>query len=173
MNLGDLLKLLLLVALMTTNVFASFSTLKVTRGKLHKGGYVKLESRNIPSSTTQTKIHINYEIYKKNFIPKQFKKYLTGTYTQNIPSVYQYNSGYLDLEKSKKQNVREAVLYHQGRVNVGRYYQAHKVLLVADNGKSELTFYYHPKASGLGWFKIHLKVKKIPVLRTYQLTALE
>jgi hypothetical protein len=165
--------LLLLAVLISANVFATSSRLKVTRGKLHKGGYVKLESQNIASSTTQTKILINYEIYKKNLIPKQFNKYLTGTYAQNIPSVFQYNSGYLDLQKSRKKLVRQAVLYHKGRVNVGRYYQAHKVLLVADNGKSELTFYYHPKAPGLGWFKVHLKIKKIPVLKTYQLTAVE
>ena len=54
---------------------------------------------------------------------------LRGSYTQTIPSSLIREQGYLDLERDGKINFGNYEIVHQGRVSIGRYTDAHKVLI--------------------------------------------
>ena len=114
---------------------------------------------------------IKYKVNPKRFIPGFFKKYLSGDHVEKLPKEFMAEQAYLDLERTGYLEIKDAYVYHKGRVTYGRYTNAHKVFIKAKNGKSEITAYYHPIIGDAGWAYISLTIKKIPVMGTYNLKA--
>jgi hypothetical protein len=159
--------IILLSLFLVSNLFAT-THYKISQGSLHNGG--KLEVNGVANGEN-AEIKIDYEISAKRFIPRFLRKHLAGKHTETLPKEFLFEEAYLDLENNGSIEIKDAFVYHQGRVSIGRYTRAHKVFIVAKNGKSEITAYYHPQIEDAGWAFIHLKIKKIPVLGSYELKA--
>jgi hypothetical protein len=148
----------------------SFALEKYTikKGSMHRGGWIKVEAKQINSLAH---MNIEYQVNPKMFIPGFVKKYLKGIHVEKLPKAFLYEEAYLSLERSKSLELEGANIYHQGRIDVGRYTNCHKVKIVAKNGKSEITAFYHPQVGDAGWVHINLIIKKIPLMKTYNLKA--
>ena len=161
------MKLIILIIVLSFSVFAQ-KKYEVLRGSMHFGGNLKVSSSIVDG---EANIKINYKINPKRFIPFFLKQYLKGDHVEKLPSEFLYEDAYLELENNGEKEIESAFVYHQGRVDYGRYTDAHKVLIKAKNGKSEIIAYYHPEIEDAGWAYIDLTIKKIPVLKTYNLKA--
>jgi hypothetical protein len=140
----------------------------ILKGSLHRGGWIDLDSKVIGDSAH---INIEYEVKRKRIIPSFVKKYLKGDHVEILPREFLDEDGYLALENSKSLILKNAKIYHLGRVNFGRYTKCHKVKIIANNGKSEMIAYYHPQVGDAGWVHLHLTIKKIPVIKSYDIRA--
>jgi hypothetical protein len=161
MKLGISLILLSFLAFAKTNY-------DVLKGSMHRNGNLKVSSSIVEDKAL---IAIDYKINPKRFIPGFLKKYLEGEHVEKLPAGFIYEEAYLELEKDGVMEIDSAYVYHQGRVDYKRYTKCHKVLIKAKNGKSEIIAYYHPQVGDAGWAFIDLTIKKIPVLKTYNLKA--
>lgn len=158
---------LVLTLILSTSVLAK-TNYNITRGKLHRSGWINVQAIE---KDNLTQMKIKYAVNPKRFIPGFFKKYLKGDHVEKLPLEFLNETAYLDLEKSKFLEIKDAYVYHKGRVNYGRYTHAHKILIKAKNGKSEIIAYYHPLVGDAGWVYINLTIKKIPIMGTYNLKA--
>ncbi len=156
-----------LIFILSTAVFAK-TNYNITKGKLHRSGWIHVTA---VEQDGLAHMKIKYAVNPKRFIPGFFKKYLQGDHVEKLPLEFMNETAYLELEKTKKLEIKDAHVYHKGRVDYGRYTDAHKVLIKAKNGKSEIIAYYHPLIGDAGWLYIDLTIKKIPVLSTYNLKA--
>lgn len=161
------LHILVFALILSTSVFAKTSY-NITRGKLHRSGWINVQAIE---QDNLANIKIKYAINPQRFIPGFFKKYLKGDHIEKLPLEFMNETAYLELERTKSLEIKDAFVYHQGRVNYGRYTNAHKILIKAKNGKSEIIAYYHPLVADAGWVYIDLTIKKIPVMSTYNLKA--
>lgn len=161
------MKLIILIIVLSMSVFAN-TNYQVLKGSMHRGGNLVVSTSVIKN---RAHVKINYKINPKRFIPGFLKKFLEGDHVEKLPSEFLFEDAYLELEDNGKKEIESAFVYHQGRVDYGRYTNAHKVLIKAKNGKSEIIAYYHPEVEDAGWAYIDLTIKKIPVLKTYNLKA--
>lgn len=155
------------ILIFSTAAFAK-TNYNITKGKLHRSGWIYVTA---VEQDDLAHMKIKYAVNPKRFIPGFFKKYLKGDHVEKLPLEFMNETAYLELEKTKKLEIKDAHVYHKGRVNYGRYTNAHKVLIKAKNGKSEIIAYYHPLVADAGWVYIDLTIKKIPVMGTYNLKA--
>lgn len=156
-----------LTLILATTVFAK-TDYSIQKGKLHRSGWINVEALEVEELAH---MKIQYKVNPKRIIPGFFKKYLSGDHVEKLPKEFLNETAYLDLEKTKELEIKDAFVYHQGRVDYGRYTNCHKVLIKAKNGKSEIIAYYHPLIGDAGWAYISLTIKKIPVMGTYNLQA--
>lgn len=163
------MKMLLLSFIITLSSSAFAKTnYNITRGKLHRGGTIDVTSAQKGSLAH---MEIKFSVNPKRFIPGFVKKYLSGNHVEKLPADFLYENAYLDLERTKTLELKDAYIYHQGRVNFGRYTNSHKVLIKAKNGKSEIVALYHPIIGDAGWVNIDLTILKVPVLGKYNIKA--
>lgn len=162
-------KLFFLLSLMIATTTFAKTDYTISKGSLHRSGWINVQALEVGE---EAHMKINYQVNPKRFIPGFFKKYLSGNHTEKLPKEFMNERAYLDLERDGKLEIKDAFVYHKGRVNYGRYTNAHKVFIVAKNGKSEITAIYHPIITDAGWAAISLTIKKIPVMGTYNLKAI-
>jgi hypothetical protein len=157
---------ILFTLLFTFNLYATETSLfDILPGKFHKGGYLIAEPSVI--NNEEVKIKMNYEIYKKGYVPVP-SEYLKGVYEQNLPAMFMDERGYLELEKLKEINLSDAKIVHLGRVVYGEYNDAHHVHIIPHNKKSEMYLVYHTNNIGLGWDQLKLIIHTpIPLLKSY------
>lgn len=158
---------ILMSLLFTLNIFAAESY-SIQKGSLHRGGWITVDA-NIDGDNAN--INIKYKVNPKRFIPGFFKEYLQGDHTEVLPKEFLFEEAYLDLEESGSLKLKDAEVFHLGRVTMGRYTNCHKVKILAKNGKSQIIAYYHPQVKEAGWVHIDLTILKIPVVKTYNLKA--
>jgi hypothetical protein len=163
------MKKVLLLGLLAVS-FQSFAIEKYTiaKGSLHRGGWITVKAQEVGDLAL---MKIKYQVNPKRFIPGFVKEYLKGDHVEKLPKSFLYEDAYLNLERTKYLEIKEAHVYHQGRVTKGRYTNCHKLKIIAKNGKSEIIAYYHPQVGDAGWVHIDLSIKKIPVMGTYNLKA--
>ena len=58
-----------------------------------------------------------------------------------------------------------------GRESVNGYEDCYKILVLPNNGRSKMLFYYHPQISSVGWAKLELTLLKIPVVSSYEIKS--
>lgn len=156
-----------LVLTLSTSLFAK-TDYTIQRGSLHRGGWINVEALEV---NDLAHMKINYKVNPKRIIPGFFKEYLSGDHIEKLPKDFLDESAYINLEQTKEIEIKDAFVYHQGRVDYGRYLNCHKILIKAKNEKSEIIAYYHPTIADAGWAYISLTIKKIPVIRNYNLQA--
>lgn len=161
-------KIISCLLLLVTN-FAIANDYRIERGSLHTGGLVKSSIKEHQESG-KVIINIQYNIKAKPFVPVP-REYLSGNYEQVLPESFLDETTYLQLEVDKSMKIDEATVYHIGRADVGRYLNSHVIKIVADNGRSEMKVYYHPAISEMGWAKVILLVKNIPLIGNYTINA--
>ncbi len=125
---------------------------KVNKGKLHKGGKLSISS---VISSEKFLVTLKYAIKKRALVPIPADK-LNGVKTTELPFEFSSELGYIDLEKTRTKKVRKAKLQYLERTSYGRYTNAHKFLIMTDNGKSSSEVIYHPQAPGIGWVNIKI-----------------
>jgi hypothetical protein len=161
---------MIITALMLTISASALALTKynISKGKFHKSGIIE-----VVASESEDTAHINikYNVKAKSFIPGFFKKYLSGTRLEVLPKEFLYEDAYLNLEKGGELEVKDAFVFHQGRIDYGRYTNCHKILIIGKNGKSETIAYYHPLVKDAGWVFISLTLKNMKVIGSYNLKA--
>lgn len=163
----------LITALISLSAFALPETLnfRITPGKFHLGG--KAAARIV--STNQDKdimqVLLSYEIVKRPLVPAP-EEYLKGSERQDLPLEFIDERGYLNLESKGPLKLPDATVYHLGRVKAGTRTNAHRVKIVASNGKSETEITYHPHIPELGWASVKLTIfTPLPLFRSYTMEA--
>ena len=111
----------------------------VTPTKMIKNGTVVLKTG--PDQSGQTKINIRYDLKTTWYAPVGDQK---GSESQNLPTKFLTEAGYLELEKSGAMLYDGVEIYHIGRFNLGGYRNMHKIQLVKA-GDWEATAFYHPE----------------------------
>jgi hypothetical protein len=164
------MKIYLLLILFSFTSLSQAANYKIVRGRLHTGGSVQSNTMINPTQNDQLIVNINYEILAKPFVPVP-KEQLKGKYQQILPESFVSEDAYIQIEKEGPLKIDEATVYHLGRVTIGRYTNAHKIRIDPDNKKSEIIAIYHPQVSDVGWVRVYLTVKKIPLIGDYTLEA--
>jgi hypothetical protein len=164
------MKIYIILILSSFSFITQAANFKVLQGRLHNGGNVSSDVKNHPTQSDAIVVGIQYEIIAKPFVPVP-REHLKGTYEQSLPEQFMYEEIYLHLEKVGSLKIEEATAHHLGRVTIGRYIDAHKIKISPDNNKSEIIAIYHPEVIEMGWFKIFLTIKNIPILGDYMLEA--
>jgi hypothetical protein len=165
-----LLILSLGLLMLTPSLYAKVVDYGITRGKFHRGGYLKVEAKFEQNNKEIVKIHVKYKVDPKRLIPVP-RKYLKGTHVQVLPEEFLHEYAYLKLEDTKSRKIKDAKVFHKGRVTIGRYKDCHKILIKPNNGKSTIVAYYHPNVDVAGWVKVNLTINKVPAIGSYSLTA--
>ena len=158
------MKKVLLLSLLVVSI-QSFGIEKYTiaKGSLHRGGWITVKAEEVGALAH---MKIKYQVDPKRFIPGFVKKYLKGDHLEKLPKSFLYEDAYLQLERTKYLEIKDAHVYHRGRVTKGRYTNCHKLKIIAKNGKSEIIAYYHPQVGDAGWVHTVLLIKKTPVMGT-------
>lgn len=144
---------------------------KVVPGKFHAGGKAVAQIQSTDNAKNTMVVKLDYEVVKRFGVPVP-NEFLKGTDSRELPLEFIDERGYLNLEAKGPKDMDEAVVYHMGRVTVGKYSNGHHVKIVAKNGKSETEVFYHPHLPELGWGKVKLTVHTpIPFLKSYILEA--
>jgi hypothetical protein len=164
------MKIYLLLILSSFTFISQAANYKIVKGRLHTGGSVQSSTVINPTQNDQLIVEIRYEILAKPFVPVP-REQLKGKYQQMLPQSFVSEDAYLQIEKEGPLKIDEATVYHLGRVSIGRYTDAHKIRIDPDNKKSEIIAIYHPQVSDVGWVRVYLTVKKIPLIGDYTLEA--
>jgi len=164
------MKIYLIFILSTFTIIAQAANYKIIRGALHTGGSVQSAVSLNPTQNGQLFVDIKYEILAKPFVPVP-RDQLKGNYRQVLPENFINEDAYLQIEKGRPLKIKDATVYHMGRVTVGRYTKSHKIRIVPDNKKSEIIAIYHPQVSDVGWARVYITVKNIPLIGDYTLEA--
>ena len=144
---------------------------KVIPGKFHAGGKAVAQIKSTNDAKRTMVVKLDYEVVKRWGVPVP-SEYLKGTDNRELPLDFIDERGYLNLEAKGPMDMEEAVVYHKGRVTVGKFSNGHHVKIVAKNGRSETEVFYHPNLPELGWGKVKLTVHTpIPFLKSYILEA--
>ncbi|MCT4640692.1 MAG: hypothetical protein N4A33_00240 [Bacteriovoracaceae bacterium] len=164
----------LLILLITFKVFAYTieDNFSVLRGKLHKGGKLEVVIDSKEHTQTSMFANIKYALYKKGFVPVP-AKYLQGDYRQELPKMFEKETGFLELEHLQSIKLKDADLVHMGRVNYKNYKNAHYIQIRPHNKKSLMKLIYHPSARNTGWVNLKMTIYKIPVLGSYSLEGIQ
>jgi len=147
------------------------SVFNVYGGKLHTGGRIEALVDPDQARSGVVTVKLKYAVRKKIYVPVP-QSVLNGDEEQDIPESFLDERGYLELESKGSSELEKVTLIHQGRFNLGKFLNCHKVLIKAKNGKSSTTVYFHPSLKGLGWKMIELVLHtNIPALGDYLFRA--
>jgi hypothetical protein len=163
----------ILAFLLSLSTFAAPDTLnfRITPGKFHLGG--KAAARIVSTNTDKDimQVMLSYEITKRPLVPAP-EEYLKGSEKQDLPLEFIDERGYLNLEAKGPLKLPDATVYHLGRVKDGSRSNAHRVKIVATNGKSETEITYHPHIPELGWVRVKLTIfTPLPLFKSYTMEA--
>lgn len=155
------------VLLFTVNVFASNKAhYTILEGKFHKGGTAYTEV--LPNSKSFI-VRMGYEISKKALVPVP-SEYLKGEETIELPSMFQDERGYLELEAKGQIKLEDGVIKFVKRTNAGKLKDAYEVVVLPKNGRSKIEVVYHPELPSVGWSNMKVTfISKIPMLDNYQI----
>lgn len=134
--------------------------------RIINNGTYRIET--IGLSQTEVRVTIHYELHKQWYAPISDQ---VGDLVQDLPIEYTREEGYLDLEHKGQDRFQNVVLYHLGRVNIGKFSNCHKIQVVKQDGSWEAVAFYHPSVTSTGWTHMELTLKKIPVLGDYTLVS--
>jgi len=163
------LNLFLLVLCFSLNSFsAEVLHHKVSRGKHHKGGEIKLFIKE--QSADSFIATIDYKVKKKFYVPVS-AKHLSGHLDQALPMIFSTKEGYLQLQEMKEIKIDEATLKFIGRESIGRYYDTYKIQILPDNKKWRGMLWYHPSVASVGWLKTELTLLTIPIIGPYKVQS--
>lgn len=146
-------------------MLASKNIYTIQPGPLHQGGTLTIEKQ------TETKLHLQYQITKKAFIPIP-DRYLSGNYQFDIPPQFSTEEGYLELEKNKTLNWGRFNIFHGGRSDFYQWKDSHLIELQLKKGKGQARILYHPDIPGCGWGEIKITIHQgLPFLENYTLSG--
>ncbi len=160
--------ILITLLLFSNLLFAETLFHDIERGRLHKGGEIKIEVLEMNDKKFTTRL--SYKIKKKVYVPIGDSK-LRGDVVQSLPAMFSSLEGYLDLEKMGSLKVEKATVKFIQRESIGEYYDSIKIQITPDNKKWSGYLWYHPSVPGSGWFKCELTLLGIPVLGDYSLKS--
>ena len=165
------MKIFILFLILSTQLSAAIDSLqyKIAPGKYHSGGKLEAFISKIDTDNNVMEVKINYDIIKRPMIPAP-ASLLKSSMLIQLPLDFQDERGYLNLELDKKKELDKVIVYHAGRVSLGKMTNAHHVRIIGKNRKYECDIYYHPSIPELGWSKLGLLLN-LTLLSNYQMDA--
>ena len=165
------MKALALLILLSSTLHASIETLSYTilPGKLHTDGTLEASVSRIDDANDIMEVLLKYDIIKKTYVPAP-GDLLKSSMTLELPLEFADERGYLNLEVTKSRDMKKATLHHAGRVDIGKYKNAHHLRILNKKGKFECDLYYHPSMPELGWPEMRL-ILNVSILKDYELKA--
>lgn len=161
-----------LIALLTLTLslfaFADVADYSVKEGKLHKGGMLKVETKE---DSSEYQVKAQYEVYKRAWVPVPADQ-LKGDETTTLPSQFKDERGYLELEQKGEMVIHKAKIKFIKRADYKEYKNAYVIEVLPENGKSKTIVTYHPEVKAAGWAKVEITfISNIGMLNGYQLIA--
>jgi hypothetical protein len=165
------MKALALLVLLSSTLHASIETLsyKILPGKLHTGGTLDASVLSTDEAKDIMEVLLKYDIIKKPFVPAP-ADLLKSSMTLELPLEFLDERGYLNLEMTKLRDMEKATLHYVGRVDIGKFKNAHHVRILNKKGKFECDVYYHPSMPELGWPEMRL-ILNVSILSNYEVKA--
>lgn len=141
---------------------------EIKKGKLHKGGDVKVE---ILPDQEKFKVKMSYDVEKKDFVPVP-SKLLKGKTIMEFPEQFRTEDGYIELERKKEMDIPKAKLKFVRRINLLDDKKAYQIKVLPTNNKTEIDITYNPDVPSVGWSKVKITfISRIPLLDGYEIVA--
>lgn len=141
---------------------------EIKKGKLHKGGDVKVE---ILPDPTKFKVKMTFDVEKKEFVPVP-SKLLKGKTVMEFPEEFRTEDGYIELERKKEMDIPKAKLRFVRRINLLHNRRAYQIKVLPTNNKTEIDITYNPDLPSVGWSKVKITfISRIPLLDGYEIVA--
>ncbi|MGB0452385.1 MAG: hypothetical protein ACPGJV_01620 [Bacteriovoracaceae bacterium] len=139
-------------------------THKILRGKLHKSGRIKLSWT--PREEGKVMAHIRYKIRPKILVPLP-KKDRQGQIDQLLPEDMTVEDGYMNLRDQKIMKHEKATMTFLGMEDAEGFSDCYKVLVKPHDNEWQGIFYYHPTVASLGFVKVELTIRDLPIVGDY------
>lgn len=141
---------------------------KIKKGKLHKGGNVKVEILPVPGTF---KVKMTYDVQKKDFVPVP-SKLLKGKTVMEFPEKFRTEEGYRELEHKQIMEIPKARLKFIRRINHLGGKHSYVIKVLPKNNKTEIDITYGPHLPNVGWSKVVITfISSIPLLDGYEIEA--
>lgn len=141
---------------------------KIKKGKLHKGGDVKVDILPDPDTF---KVRMSYDVEKKDFVPVP-SKVLKGKTVMEFPEKFQTEEGYRELEHKKVMDIPKARLKFVRRINHLGGKRSYVLKVLPSNNKTVIDITYNPDLPSVGWSKVVITfISSIPLLDGYEIEA--
>lgn len=165
------MKLFVILALISVSATASINSLKynILPGLYHKGGSIEARVTEVDPAREVMEVTMDYDVIKKPFVPAP-AGVLNNSMSMELPIEFQDERGYLELARRGTIEIEKATLTYLGRVNFGKYENAHLIRIVGKNGKFECEVTYHPQVPELGWPHVELTLH-VSILKNYKIVA--
>lgn len=141
---------------------------EIKKGKLHKGGDVKVE---ILPDREKFKVKMTFDVEKKEFVPVP-SSLLKGKTVMEFPEAFRTEDGYIELERKKEMDIPKARLKFVRRINLLNNRRAYQIKVLPTNNKTEIDITYNPDLPSVGWSKVKITfISRIPLLDGYEIVA--
>lgn len=138
-------------------------------GKYHKGGTLDAQVFRIDEGNGLVEVLFNYDVKKRPLVPAS-PDMLKNSMKIELPIEFLDERGYLALERDGSQDLPKARLEYLGRVQLGKFRDAHQISIKGKNGKFDVILHYHPALPELGWGQIKL-ILNVVLLKNYEIVA--
>ena len=140
---------------------------KVVKDKVVKKGHIIVKSQ-VSADGKFYQVSTNY---KMKLRAPYFLK-LEGDKNMTLPASYFTLEGILELEESGVYSDDRIKITHLGREDFRGFYDCHKLKLEPVKKKKwDAIVYYHPDVPSVGWAKVIINFKDIPIIQQHKVQS--